>query len=556
MASVVFNGKTLREPAAAARLRIGVPPTVTPSATSTVLVVGPSEGGEVNKVYSFDNVGTASTALRGGDGLNAVVAAFSASPNLGGAGLVKFVRATNFVTPALTSTVNAGGASGIQITSKQAGLWTNKYQIEFITSGSNFRVKAYLPNTPVFTGLAGFSSVTNPTTVDIVGGTIPANLNTSRYRVFLHNGTAGIVSSFTANTENQITLSSASTITGVAQYFAIFEYTEVEFTEAISAANMVSYLTDKLGDLFTFVNLAVAPAAPTITNGPHRLVGGTNGGTVDITGVTNALNAAVNEEFSQLVVAVPAGTNSPEIDIRPTVQTFASVAESSFIAYLGSRLGATADQAKTYAASLNNGRVVYVYQSAIVPSVTGLSTEVIPPYVLAAKIAGLSAALPPETPITRKAVAINGLNSGANLSKVDREALLQSGVLHIYQPVNSRQFVVNQGITTLQSPDAIWDAASAQATEISLMRIVDKILYELRTSAARDFIGTASAGAKSALITYVESYLSRQMGSTIQSYRDINAYADPANPTAWYVEFGIVPNYPINFVLVVGSIIG
>jgi hypothetical protein len=231
-------------------------------------------------------------------------------------------------------------------------------------------------------------------------------------------------------------------------------------------------------------------------------------------------------------------------------------AEVPSIGYLGAGLDETVAQAITYAGSLNSAKLVYCTQSIIDSTLDGLSTEKIGGYFLAAKVCGLAAGLPPQTPLTRKEIDIRGIATVAAdlpLDRTKRENLLAAGVLHVFQQPGTSTFVINQGITTIQKQDNLWDPATATSPEISLNRIANTLLYSLQKSAQNAFIGTTASIGRAVVENFVRSYLEDQRGLLITDWKNlvVTQVADQ-----WQVTFGFIPNNPINYVLIVGTVIG
>jgi hypothetical protein len=52
---------------------------------------------------------------------------------------------------------------------------------------------------------------------------------------------------------------------------------------------------------------------------------------------------------------------------------------------------------------------------------------------------------------------------------------------------------------------------------------------------------------------FVSSYLSSQIGSRLQSFQAVTV---TQVQDKWYVEFGITPTYPVNFILITGTVVG
>lgn len=320
-------------------------------------------------------------------------------------------------------------------------------------------------------------------------------------------------------------------------------------------ANFVTWLNDNAGDVLTAALGAPDALLVEATTGNNPLLGGTVTA-MTLQDIEDALVLLRTRQVQHIYVARACGTGAGELSFAGALTGhILNEAETPALAYVGAAASKTVEDAISYAGVLNSGRLVYVMQSIYDSAIDGLGTEEVPGYLAAAKVAGLAAGLPAQTPLTRKPIAMLGLvplPGGRVLDKRTREELLAAGILHFYQPTGSNTFVINQGVTTLQKNDTLWDATTATSSEISLMRIVDSILTDLRLSAADTFIGATSTLAKPVVEHFVQSYLQSQVGDLLQSYESVTV---TQNQDTWYVQFGIVPAYPINFVLITGTVI-
>lgn len=325
--------------------------------------------------------------------------------------------------------------------------------------------------------------------------------------------------------------------------------------------NIVTWINANLGDVVVAA-LGVSDALIASVVAATPLTGGTV--TAMTTGdITSALTILRTRQVNHLYVARACGSDSTLVNGRAKELNFAGLvrghllndAETPAIGYLGAAADKSVDEAIIYAGTLNSGRLVYCFQTAIDAAMDGLGTEEVPGYILAAKVAGLAAGVSPEVPLTRKSVAVLGLKDlpqSAQLDKPTRERLLAAGILHVYRPSGSNTFVINQGVTTLQANDNLWDVASGSSSELSLVRIADTVLNDIKLSAASTFVGNTATFAKPVIEHFVTSYLQSQVGTLLSSYQNVVV---TQNQDKWYVQFGLIPNYPINYVLITGTIL-
>lgn len=567
MSRVLFGGKALREPTAASLLRIGVQPAVNPNATNRVAVLGPSEGGlpygdGAGAVYTFSSYQEALEVLRSGDSLKAINSIFNPSTAFPGAAQVDFVRAEQ-ATAASRAFLDATTNTALTVTTVDKGEYTNGFWVGIAagTDSTKRVITIKAPGKTIDTGTDGvLSAVASDYFFESASAAFVSNGASAGDVIVIRNAGATTVTHYTIRevlSETRVQLN--ETVAGAsAQIWTHTKYARTQVSPELAATavtgainqNLVDWINANAGDILV---ATVGAAGTTIAAAATAaLTGGsvTAGVLGDIEG---SLALIETREVQHIYVARACGTGAGEINFAGALTGhILNNAEIPAMAYIGAAADKTDAAAITYAGVLNSARLVYVHQTAIDTAIDGLGTEEIPGFLLAAKVAGLAAGLPAQTPLTRKSINILGLKN-PNLTKATREALLDAGILHVYQPAGSTTFVINQGITTLQNNDELWDATTASSSEISLMRIVDSILTDLRLSAGETFIGQTSTLAKPVVEHFVQSYLQSQVGGLLQSYSGVTV---TQNQDTWYIQFGIVPAYPINFVLITGTVIG
>lgn len=199
----------------------------------------------------------------------------------------------------------------------------------------------------------------------------------------------------------------------------------------------------------------------------------------------------------------------------------------------------------------DSARVVVVHSGNYrEDSITG-RREILPSFYHAANVAGRIGGLEPQIPLTFKALRIT--NFIHNLGIKDREKALQAGVLH-NRYVPGIGHVINQGINTLQkntqeiNPDGT-------SFEISIMSIGAQLNKELVLNMRPLFVGGNRGQVTPADVkSFVEGYLlskTQQDGesSLIIKYENVTVRLDQG---AYTVEYGYVPNGPINKIFVTG----
>ncbi len=551
MSKLNFDGRVFREPRVVSKLRIGLPPTANPEATNRVLVIGPSEGGLPvgdDKVYTFGNVSEAREVLRSGDALRAIGFIFNPSPTFRGAGEVDFIRSDTAV--AASTTLSDGTGAALTITSVDKGTWNNLIQVTVAVSGAGRTITAKIPDLSIQSGA-------DAALVGSVLTSASAKFKSRGARIgdyiYLGNGTAGsnIFTILTVDSETQVTLATAPTA-GTGVTWNHFVYASTLTSETLNTnSDIAGWITANLGAVLTAtVGTAVLPIAAT-----KNLSGGTVtiGGTAEI---TSSLTLARDLDVQHIYVARACGAGAGELEFAGLVRGhILNDAEVPAIGFIGAGIGETSDQAVIYAATLNSARLVYCYQNVLEPTLDGLTTETLGGFMLAAKACGLAAGLPPEVPLTRKPINVLGLvpaTGDSGLDKTKREKLLKAGVFHVFQQPGTNEFVVNQGISTLQKQDNLWDNSTSTSPEISLMRSADNLLYSLKKTADTAFIGSNASIGKATVENFTRSFLESQRGLLLIDWKNIVV---TQSGDQWRVEFGFVPNYPVNYIIVIGTVI-
>src|SRR5271165_4711517 len=107
MSGVIFNGQNVVRPqVAVAANTSGLTPVVLGS-PNIINMFGPATGGQPNTMLEFSSPADAIAALKSGDLLTAMLAAWTPSDSLPGASIIRAVR----VNPATQSALNLAGAS-------------------------------------------------------------------------------------------------------------------------------------------------------------------------------------------------------------------------------------------------------------------------------------------------------------------------------------------------------------------------------------------------------------------------------------------------------------
>jgi hypothetical protein len=238
-----------------------------------------------------------------------------------------------------------------------------------------------------------------------------------------------------------------------------------------------------------------------------------------------------------------------------------NLAELPCKCYFGGALNETKAQTITRAQNLNNEVAALCWPDIVVPTVDGLSNEVLSPMYLAAKVTGLRAGLASHVPLTWKTVDVIGFRiNGGDLDKTGREDLIRFGVM-FGRNIPGIGFGINKGINTLQNNGSmIYKKTDGTATspEDSIISIKQLLIRELILNSAPMFIGgTVATVSKLDIENFTSTYLSSrisQLGNpnALISFSGVTA---ELRDDAWWTYFSFTPNTPINFTFFIGAML-
>lgn len=555
-----------------------------------------NSGGQPQVPLTFSDPATAQRVLREGDLLDGVLRAFNPGPS-GGAGTVIAYRVNNATrsTGILLDTTAVTPLTAISLTSRDYGAYTARTSISVSTPGvgvgknisavlDSFRVDGFnigygaLKILYTGTGSAATASVT-PTgiTSSITGApadnlallfadypTLDALVNamnaTGKY-------TASIVysSGVTLNVDANGLPSSyrdapvASTILDV-QTIADIKTAAVTFRADVQAAT--DWINQTAGFLMTAVR---TPGTQSLANttGAVQLTGGTNGGSV-ITSDWQACLTSLQNVEAHLIVAL-----TPDASVHSMVQTHVnlmSVVQQGYgrrerIAIVGGAWGenpTSTVNASTRAAAFQDSRVVVVAPGIMDFNPTTGALVQVPPYQLAAQIAGLIGGQPVASAITRRYVRAQGIENAsqfpiAQLTQSERESWLLSGVC-VLESVPGRGIRVVQGVTT-------WTGDfNYVRREISVRRAADWVARSVREECDSLLVGQSGSPALLNRSIVVVSGVLRRLtldgvivgGPNSPSFRNIIA---SLQGDVLRIDFECSPAIPANYVLITAHMV-
>ncbi len=174
-------------------------------------------------------------------------------------------------------------------------------------------------------------------------------------------------------------------------------------------------------------------------------------------------------------------------------------------------------------------------------------------------ILGRTAGKPPYIPVTNKTIGIDKLQH--TLSEVEKTKALDAGMLVTVYNDYTNNFVVLQGVNTLQDNKVLFNS-NGQSHSIQFMRIVAQINKELVVNASIDLLGqengvnvnTLFAGAvKDWTVAYLQSRVATEaQDNLLLSFKDVVV---TRQEDAWFVTYKIVVNNEINKLFFTGFLI-
>lgn len=201
----------------------------------------------------------------------------------------------------------------------------------------------------------------------------------------------------------------------------------------------------------------------------------------------------------------------------------------------------------------NTKNVIVVHSGVELPTINGGTRNVSSLYHAAIYLSR-TCGLEPQVPTTWKNVGVN--KPLHVLSKTEINKALLGGVVHtIFVPTLG--WVINQSINSMQKNDNLVNT-SGDSYEVSVERIKAQLDTELILNSRVQFVGgnlfTASAGD---IKTFAEGYLSRRTARAGKDDLIISSTAVTVTlkGDSWIINYGFVPNSPINKLFFVGTIL-
>lgn len=449
-----FNGRLYVSPAVASRVDDSAMFNANPAVGNVLAVVGAADAGQPKTALRFGSPGEAAAELRGGPLLDAVVRAFRGTVQTPGPSTVVAIR-TQPATRATLALLNNASTPVITLTSQVWGAVANRIQVS-IASGTTRgkRIRTKLDSLEIEADNIGRQVLE----IAYTGAEVSATVNVTATGILLAAPAGSALP--------EIAFADAPTVADLAERVSL-----LTDWSATVLDNAGQHPSAGALDLLVDVDAAVGPV--TVTADLHAIVTWFNSaaeplvsaakaagaGTVPanisgayLTGATtgSATNSDWSDAFEALqqvdVQWVVPATGDPAIH----AMTAAHVAFCSDVlrrerrAIVGTVSQTTDAAAITAAKALNSDRVSLVHLG-IHDFDTGGRLRLYEPWITAGMIAGGFAGVNPGTPMTNKALAVQGLERSLR-NPTDTDQLLLGGVMPIED--TPRGYRIVQSVTT------------------------------------------------------------------------------------------------------------
>lgn len=437
-----FNGRLWISPATMSQVNDSAMANQNLSVGNTVCYIGESAGGQPNTLLRFGSPDEAKSVLQSGELLTAVMKAFSPSTDTGGPGLVTCVR----VNPALQaslSLLDSTGKPSILLTSQDWGKWTNQIKVKLaagsvsglaatVQYGNSYATKDNIAQnafTVQYTGANASAQLTvTDTTVALAtptGTTVETidltQFSTVQQLVDAINIVPGFEATVAAGSAESPALNGLDAVTGQ----------DVKTDAYTATANLQALINWFNGTSQSFVSAsrpAAAVAPPAAINFAY-LTGGSDGET----GNTNWSDAFTTLEVEDVQWITPI-SGDPDIAAMTDahVQYMSTTGRMERRAICGTMPGTTDAQAEVAAQNINSDRTSLVhlghYNYDLTGTLSGL--QFYPPYLTAAILSAMFAAVSPGVALTNLSIGVAGLERYLQ-NPTDTDPLLLAGVLPV-----------------------------------------------------------------------------------------------------------------------------
>lgn len=566
MTGYFFNGRLWISPAAMSRVDDTAMANRNLALGQVVAIIGQSAGGQPNTPLRFGRPQEAIDTLVSGELLDAVLAAFDPSSETNGPGEVVAIRVNPAVQSGLTL-VDNGATDSIILAATDYGLRTNQIKVK-VESGTNQGKKittqlgsAYYSKDDI--GRAAFTvrysggqasaqmTVTNTTvTLQAPNGNTVASIDLATYSTV-----QALVDRINATSGFSATVASGQSAAPALNGLDSVANQDVKSADYTARADLQACVDWFNSAAEGFVNATrhTNGVAPPANISFTYLTGGSDGTTTN-TEWTNAFTVLQTEEVYWVVPVSSSATIHAMADSHAAFMSTQGRKERRAIC--GTAAG-TADTAAIAAAlALNSDRTSLVHLGYYdYDRVTGALT-LFPPYLLAAKLAGMFAGVDPGEPLTAKAVKVRGLERKLR-NPTDTDPLIVGGVLAVED--TPRGFRIVKSISTWLNDSKYnrVEVSTGVATDYTVRSVRERLEEEVLGSKGNPIALSRAVSATETVLRELARPAPIGPGilagdSTTPAYRNITA---ELNGDVLSVAFECSPVIPVNYIPVSVSVV-
>lgn len=527
-------------------------------------VLGKSNGGEPYKMLEFGSLAEAQNVLKGGELLDAVAHAFSAS-NTYIPQKVNAMRVNNATQSSIT--LKSGATDIMSVKSWDWGLHCNQLKMLIADGTINNSKKvsvAYKDSTETIDniinaalGLQYLGEGSSPTvsiTADSInllaytveegseGDPVPTDELTVSFNDFdtleslstrINDSDAWSVDILGNNTElKSVKLDTVTNlsigVTGITLY--------ANFDAFYTALSSLSYIGS--------VELLVPSTrvVPDNTDAYLYFTGGSNG-SYTVTQWQSALTALETEDVQ--IIATP----STDVDIHALISSHCTTMSNIInrkerTCILGGIVGMTDESAISEAQGLNNRLVSFCCDNPIKVNLITGETETLSGAMLGVMLAAMESAMSPNTPLTFKQLNVLGFTKIRNITNITK--LIKAGIMVCNSnPENLTEYICIRALTTFQGDDLINNERSMVREDLFMNR-------DLRAQ-FKPVIGTAGISTNAAIQTLVNRAKEWALNGYIvpsdnnENVWDIKVRVDGDKV---YITYSRYLTAPVNFVFI------
>lgn len=202
---------------------------------------------------------------------------------------------------------------------------------------------------------------------------------------------------------------------------------------------------------------------------------------------------------------------------------------------------------------------VVVVHGGVKKTARGVGFKVYDQFYKAAAVIGRICGLEPQVPVTLKNISIDG--EIHQLSDDEQEFALSKGVLYTYYDYELGNYVVGQGINSLQNNQYLVND-DGTSFSIAVKRITSQLNKEIIYTAKRVFFGKNTGPNRNTVTeddikAWLEGFLQRKTASTLQDnliirFGNITVTVQQDN---YFVSYEFVPNFEISKIVFTGFIL-